>query len=68
MPEPPEPFESLHLSRAGEEKPPHAGIRKPFREGQAMHRIIGAVSNRSEGVEIAQVTIKAIVGDNGSTG
>ena len=68
MPEPPEPFESLHLSRAGEEKPLHAGIRKPFREGRAMHRSTGAVSKRSEGVEIAQVTIKAIVGDNGSTG
>ena len=33
-----------------------------------MHRSTGAVSNRSEGVEIAQVTIKAIVGDKGSTG
>ena len=68
MPEPPEPFKSLHLTRAGEEKPLHAGIRKPFREGRAMHRSTGAVSNRFEGVEIAQVTIKAIVGDNDSSG
>jgi hypothetical protein len=68
MLEPPEPFESLHLSRAGEEKPLHAGIGKPFRQGRAMHRSTGAVSSRSEGVEIAQVTIKAIVGDDDSSG
>jgi hypothetical protein len=53
MPEPPEPFKSLHLTRAGEEKPLHADIRKPFREGRAMHRSTGTVSDRSEGVEIA---------------